>query len=154
MSDGNLRREFRKHLPWVHWTSIESRFTQSGIPDLNGCWNGAEFWLECKKTKAWGVVVRPMQIAWLLRHCHAGGNCWLAVRRQTRTDDQLWLVPGRMVQLLAQQGLQAMPPATYRFAGGPAKWPWPMVLAAVHNAAGGAGAGLGQLVHHTLPTTK
>lgn len=121
--DGGLRRLFRKHLPEVHWTTIESRYTQSGIPDLNGCCDGVEFWIECKRTAAWTIKMRPMQMAWLLRRLRAGGNCWIAVRRRNKKNDELWLVRGAYAKLAATRGLRALPAAMH-WAGGPKQWPW------------------------------
>ena len=123
--DGGLRKLFRKHLPHVHWTSIESRFTESGIPDLNGCTASVEFWLECKVTKGWTIRLRPMQIAWILRHQRSGGHVFVAVRRQSRSgDDELWLVYGHSIRQLARCGL----PCGLMWAGGPSRWDWPAVL--------------------------
>lgn len=79
--DGNLRKLFQSHLPQVHWQSIESGMTGRGIPDLNGCHEASEFWIECKLTKHWSVSIRPEQIAWLSRRCRVGGRAFVAVRR-------------------------------------------------------------------------
>jgi len=96
--------------------------TESGIPDLHGLHAGVDFWVECKQTKGWAVVLRPMQIAWILRRVRNGGRCFIAVRRK---KNELWLIDGSGVRLLAQRGL----PRGKVWYGGPSRWDWPSVLA-------------------------
>jgi hypothetical protein len=127
-SDGGLRRLFRKYLPAIHWTTIESRYTESGIPDLNGCFAGREFWIECKVTKHWKVILRPMQAAWIKRHIRCGGICYIAVRRRNKSDDELWLLDGDAVNDW-NDGIYGS--ALLKCGGGPANWPWQAVAAAL-----------------------
>jgi hypothetical protein len=133
-SDGGLRSLFRKHLPKVFFTTIESRLTQAGIPDLHGIADGGPaFWIENKATKGYAVRVRPLQSAWLRRYAGKGGYCALAVRRRSsRGEDELWLVAGSAAHRLATGGLQGLGRGLLgRWAGGPAGWPWLTVLALV-----------------------
>jgi hypothetical protein len=129
-SDGGLRRLFHKHLPNVHWTSIESRSTMQGIPDLEGCEGGVSFWIECKAAVHWRVHMRPFQIAWLARRTRAGGRCFIAVRRGA----ELRLYTGSNAARLAMQGLVQCP-ALGVWGGGPRQWPWPWVLAMLRGGA-------------------
>jgi len=143
--DGGLRRLFRKHLKNVDWTTVESRLTGSGIPDLNGCHGGVEFWIECKLTKGWAVRMRPAQVGWISRRVRAGGRVVVAVRRKGRGVDQLWLVAGEAVatlRLRGLQGLQGVPGAGLLgcWHGGPAGWQWGAILAAAQGANGPARA--------------
>jgi hypothetical protein len=134
-SDGGLRRLFRKYLPHVHWTTIESRYTESGIPDITGCYNGREIWIECKSTRNWQVILRPTQKAWISRHIRCGGVCYIAVRRRNKSDDELWLLCGAAA--LGWQGsLRQLPVMGQRWGGGPAKWPWPAIARALGVATG------------------
>jgi len=96
--------------------------TESGIPDLHGLYDGVDFWIECKQTKGWAVVIRPTQIAWLLRRVRNDGRCFIAVRRK---GDELWLIEGSSVKGLATRGL----PRGKLWMGGPSGWDWPSVLA-------------------------
>ena len=121
MSDGELRRMFRIYLPQVHWTTVESRFTESGIPDIEGCDHGRAFWVECKKTRGWTVRIRPAQIAWILRRIRVGGRVTIAVRAQGKARDELLIVRGAAVRQLRDDPLTALPPRAVlgRWKGGP-----------------------------------
>lgn len=127
--DGGLRKLFRHHLPEVHWLTVETAGTESGVPDLNGCFAGVEFWIECKLTAGMAVALRPHQIGWLLRRSRAGGRIFVAVRRNavagTRREacDELWLIPGAEAEALATDGLRAGREAG-RWPGGAARWDW------------------------------
>lgn len=97
--DGGLRPLFRKKLPEIHWTALESGLTAPGIPDANGCFGGVEFWIEFKKMSGWRVPLRPAQIGWLTERAFAGGRTFVAIRRKSQRTaktryDELWLVPG------------------------------------------------------------
>jgi hypothetical protein len=133
MSDGELRKQFRAHLPAVHWSSIESGLTEPGVPDLNGCYDGVDFWVENKKTKAWAVQVQPVQIGWHLRHAKEGGRTFFAIRRMAKVGprkvaaDDLYIVYGRHVRRLSEEGLQRCP-IIASFSGGPARWNWPIIV--------------------------
>jgi Holliday junction resolvase len=120
-SESDFRRTFRKSLPQVHWATVESRTTESGIPDINGCLNSAEFWVECKTTKAFAVVMRPMQIAWILRRVRHGGKVIIAVRKKNTKVDELYLIDGSKVKELNEKGLHGFSPIGI---GGPSQWPW------------------------------
>lgn len=64
-----------KKIPNSDWQRIESAMTGSGIPDLNGCINGKEFWLELKIGKV--PRVEPQQIAWHTRAEAKGRNAFI-----------------------------------------------------------------------------
>jgi hypothetical protein len=132
-NDGGLRKEFRKHLKKVHWVTIESRFTEFGIPDLNGALGGREFWLEFKTTKHWTVKIRPAQVAWILRRCRTGGHVYIGIRRKNKIDDELWLVHGVAVQILLHYGLNDLPDEAIAgcWHGGPSEWDWDEVKQAL-----------------------
>lgn len=119
--DGDLRILFRKHLPKVFWTSVETGATGRGTPDSFGCYEGSMFWIEFKEAKHWKVIIRPEQIAWHLRLARNGGNSWIAIRR---TSKELWLIRGADVDrasLLAK-------PGRYYWDGGPRAWDWDAIL--------------------------
>jgi hypothetical protein len=128
--DGGLRVLLRKRLPFVHWQSIETGGTGKGIPDCNGCYQGVEFWVECKVASAWAVRIAPEQIAWLGQRRRAGGRAFVLVRRVTKGGartppaDELWLYDGSQAASLAFGGLRNGPPALSGWVGGPAKWDW------------------------------
>ena len=127
--DDGLRRLFRQNLPMVHWISVETGVTDPGVPDLNGCAQGVEFWLECKATQGWAVTLRPEQIGWLERRARAGGRTFIAVRRhcaagaRRRMADEVWLFWGRDARRLKLLGLKVLAPLAV-FSAGPANWDW------------------------------
>ena len=143
--DDGLRPLIHQHLPHVHWQTIETGAVAAGVPDTNGCIRGIEFWVECKSTDAWAVVMRPAQTGWIARRVRYGGRVHVAVRRRHEGGprlgqpvDELWLVPGLLVRQLVVGGLRSLDgrPGVTRWAGGPRRWDWPAVLAAMVRPAG------------------
>lgn len=135
--DGDLRSIFRRSLPTVDWQSIESAITGGGVPDVNGCHRGAEFWVEFKQTEEWAVSLRPEQVGWLCRRARAGGRVFIAVRRRCLAGprragaDELWLLWGHFAPDLKTGGLRRAPPGSVLgiWSGGPRSWDWGAVLA-------------------------
>ena len=134
MSDGGLHSLFKYHLADGHWQSIESFLTGLGIPDVNGCLEGHEFWIENKFTAGWTVKIRPQQIAWTERRVRAGGKVFVAVRRtcaagpRREKADELHLFHGGLIRALAETPIRDVE-ALIRFSGGPARWDWSKVRA-------------------------
>lgn len=131
MSDGNLRTIFRTRLPEVHWQGIETWSTGQGVPDMNGCIDGQEFWIENKLTTGWAVTFEPGQVAWHERRVRAGGRVLLAVRRQSKggprlgaATDELWLFRGQESRAVSVDGLKGGQPVLGIWPGGPARWNW------------------------------
>lgn len=131
--DGGLRPIFRKGLLPGHFQTIETGLVAGGVPDLNGCINGIEFWLEFKKTHAWAVKVREEQVAWAETRARAGGRVFMAVRRYRPASarntpcDDLWLLTHDAARLLISgHGLNKLPSGIILgiWQGGPAGWPW------------------------------
>ena len=123
--DAGLRREFRARLVGWQWTSVESPLAAPGCPDSEYCApGGASGWVEYKRTAAFAVTLRPLQVAWLQRRARLGGRCFVAVRRITaKGADELWLYPGGRVTELADSGLRTPGPLGV-WPGGPAHWSW------------------------------
>ena len=110
--DDGLRPLICRNLRTVDWQSIESGLTGLGIPDLNGCVDGHEFWVECKATSAWAVAIDTEQIMWAERRIRHGGRVFLAVRRRHDGGprkgpavDELWFFWGGHTRHVAQYGL-------------------------------------------------
>ena len=122
LKDGGLRTIFRQQLKDWQWTSIESAFTSSGIPDSEFCApNGVSGWIEYKITHIFYVQIKPFQISWLMRRCRYGGNAWIAVRRTARDkSDQLWLMRGDQAEALHNCGLEGT--HCWVWEGGPSGW--------------------------------
>lgn len=126
MTDGNLRPIFRAHLPKVHWQAVETAFTGRGVPDVNGCYRGVEFWVENKLAYGQRVKVDGFQVAWHERRQRAGGRTFFAVRQTTRTTDALHIFGGWSARALLLDGLST--PSLASYVGGPSAWEWEGVL--------------------------
>lgn len=135
-ADDGLRALLHSHLPQVHWQAIEVGLVGRGVPDTNGCHQGAEFWIECKSTDYWSINLEPEQVGWLLRRHRAGGRTFVAVRRRfaarprSPACDELWLCRGSAARELKDAGLDGAPPGAVlgRWHRGPKSWDWPSVL--------------------------
>jgi len=135
--DGDLRSLFHDNLPEFDWAVIETGPTTPGVPDANAAGHGVEFWIEMKATKSYSVRFQQFQVAWIHRRVRAGGRVWIAVRRshgggprRGPAVDELWLVSGRHVLGLEEEGLFQL--AMYNviagsWAEGPSRWDWSAV---------------------------
>jgi hypothetical protein len=131
--DGELRTIFRRRLPMVAWSTIETGGVEPGVADSNGLYDGIEFWVEHKKTEAWAVEVKPSQVAWHKLRQSKRGRTFFAVRRSTLRGprvDELYLIGGQHAALLKQEGLKPCP-FILKCEGGPANWSWASVLDAL-----------------------
>jgi hypothetical protein len=128
--DGELRSIFRKHLPQVGWSTIETGGVEPGVPDANGCYEGVEFWVEHKRTEGWALDVKPSQVAWHKLRQSKGGRTFFAVRRRNGGADELYLIHGSYALRLFNEGLQGCP-YLVKSDGGPARWGWAAVLDAL-----------------------
>jgi len=134
MIDGGLRQILQQNMRNVHFQSIETGGTGRGIPDLNGCLNGVESWIELKSTDAWNVVIRPEQVGWAEKRIRHGGRVFLATRRRHDGGprkgpavDELWIHRGSDIRHVSRLGLQEGPPPLIKSGGGPSRWLWPVI---------------------------
>jgi len=72
----------RNALPRVDWQRIEN-VAGTGVPDVNGCIDGIEFWFESKIGTSGTFTIRPDQIAWLTRRYNKGGRVFIVLREGT-----------------------------------------------------------------------
>ena len=78
----NLWLLLRKNLPQIHLQRIETGMTGSGVPDVNGCAKGKEFWIELKEIHSGNALtLRPMQISWLAKRALHGGQVFVMARK-------------------------------------------------------------------------
>lgn len=141
-----LRALIRGELKDFHWTTVETRGNNEGVPDVHGCREGVSMWVECKGTATATISLRTAQTVWARQYERAGGRVFLAVRwraargvrRQAR--DELWLLDAARVGRLA---LPSRSPRTMSYtlseyaeeerllvtAGGPRRWDWDAVRA-------------------------
>ena len=72
----------RKNLPQIHLQRIETGLTGSGVPDVNGCAKGKEFWVELKEIHSGNqLTLRPMQISWIAKRAMHGGQVFVLARK-------------------------------------------------------------------------
>ena len=137
--DGGLRKILPSHLSKFHWQAIETGGTGRGIPDMNFCFGGIEGWVENKLTTADAVNLSPEQVGWIERRCRAGGRVFIGVRRLCKAGprrvakDEFHLYPGVAARELKVLGLSRIASAKRLglWAGGPAKWDWNAIAAAL-----------------------
>ncbi len=72
-------QSLKRNLPKVHWQRIESGATSRGVPDINACYAGKEFWVELKILHGDRVSLTPQQVAWHTRRSKQGGITWIMV---------------------------------------------------------------------------
>lgn len=65
----------KKQKSW-HFVRIESS-TINGIPDVNACMDGNEFWLELKSNDAKNYGISKYQINWFLKRNRSGGKSFI-----------------------------------------------------------------------------
>ena len=78
-TEKKLYQALKTNLRKVHWQRIETGALQQGVPDVNGCYGGREFWVELKCTTTDSVSLTPFQCSWHMRRASAGGRSWIMV---------------------------------------------------------------------------
>jgi len=107
MTEKAFWQQIKRALPYVHWQRIETG-TGQGVPDVNGCIGGDEFWLELKIAQGNKVKITPGQIAWLMQRIDAGGKAWIIVKKK----EQIFIYNGYQGSFLLDAGLKLQPEAT------------------------------------------
>ena len=104
------RKLFKKAL---HLIRIENSVL-SGTPDVEGVFEGSQFWIELKvaepqKTETSKITIkfRPAQIPWIQRRSEAGGRAFVLVQVGAGRTAERYLVPGRDVATLERPVLLA-----------------------------------------------
>ena len=81
----NLWLLIRENLKGVHLQRIETGMTGAGVPDVNGCGWGKEFWIELKEIHSGNsLTLRPMQVSWLVKRAQHGGQVFVLVRKNNQ----------------------------------------------------------------------
>ena len=110
-SETKLWWQLRKQLPQVRWTRIESRVNQ-GVGDVNGLYQGSEFWVELKVAKGNGsVAVSPHQISWNYARIMNLGRAFFLVTPLKQSN--LFLFGGHQGRDLVRNGLRTEPLAVF-----------------------------------------
>ena len=80
--ESNLWALLRDNLLDFHLQRIETGITGSGVPDVNGCKKGKEFWVELKEIHSgYSLTLRPMQVSWLAKRAMYGGQVFVLARK-------------------------------------------------------------------------
>jgi len=74
--ESKLYEELRKALPNVHFQRIETN-VGLGVPDVNGCSKGIEFWLELKVSSGTAIRLSKYQKSWIIRRGREGGRVFI-----------------------------------------------------------------------------
>ena len=70
--ESKLWQRIKKHCTKPHLIRVESN-TINGIPDINGCWSGKEFWMELKSDRVGYPKLSKWQISWINKRIKHGG---------------------------------------------------------------------------------
>ena len=105
--ESKLWRALRDGITNIHWVRIES-WSSPGVPDLNGCAEFGEFWIELKIIKNKRIVLSPHQIAWHVTRSRHHGRSYILAREAARTP--LILFSGKQAKDLADLKMGEIPP--------------------------------------------
>ena len=70
--ESKLWQKIKKLITKPHFIRVESK-TINGIPEINGCWKGKEFWIELKSDKVGYPKLSKWQISWINKRIKHGG---------------------------------------------------------------------------------
>ena len=78
-TESQVRQDVQRHIQGPHWTPVETYLTARGVPDLNGCLDGIEAWIEIKiiTGRRFQRPFSPNQRTWIKRRVAVGGHCFL-----------------------------------------------------------------------------
>lgn len=105
--ESRLWKSLRDGLTDIHWTRVES-WASPGIPDVNGCAEFGEFWIELKVIKNNRIKLSPHQIAWHTLRTRAGGRSYILAREAARTP--LILFSGKQAKELHDKKINEISP--------------------------------------------
>ena len=76
MKEANIVKKFKDKLSG-HWTMIENTVS-SGVPDTMASRNGHMCWIEFKRLYNRDIILRPLQITWMIRELRHNGRICVA----------------------------------------------------------------------------
>ena len=77
--EAKLWQDVKKALKDAHLVRIENK-ASPGIPDVNGCYKGIEFWIELKVIKGNSLRLSKFQKAWIYERLRVGGYVFVLAR--------------------------------------------------------------------------
>ena len=110
MKEADFWKLVKSRLPLIHWQRMETGSTGRGVPDVNGCFEGQEFWIELKVTNTKKVALRPEQVAWHLLRARAKGKTYILVKAKKG----IYLFAGKDAKEVLDEGLNAEALAVYQ----------------------------------------
>jgi hypothetical protein len=69
------------HTPGVDWMRLEN-LVGTGMPDINGCLNGVEIWVETKLCKGNRITFEKFQPGWIMKRVRHGGRVFIFARHK------------------------------------------------------------------------
>lgn len=106
MKENNLWQSLKRNLSKPLWQRIETGGTGRGIPDVFGAYDGACCWVELKVAKGNKVLLRPEQVAWLIKFGQTGLPTFILVGTDKR---KMYLFSGLEAIIVKDEGLKAEP---------------------------------------------
>ena len=130
MPKDGLRGVIQRRLRAYHWQPLDI----DGLPNLNGCLKGKDIWLHCLATFGWRVEVPQSLVEWMRGRAKVRGRVLVFVNRSSsegarnrrREVDELWLIDGKYIRELRQNGLKRLPKKAVLgvWDGSPKTWNW------------------------------
>ena len=105
--ESKLWKALRDNITDIHWTRIES-WSSPGVPDVNGCAEFGEFWIELKIIKNKRLLLSPHQVAWHIKRSLHSGRAFILAREAGRTP--LFLFSGEQAKDLVDLKVGEIPP--------------------------------------------
>jgi len=106
MRENNLWQSLKRNLSKPLWQRIETGGTGRGIPDVFGAFNDSCCWIELKVAKGNRVLLRPEQVAWLIKFGQTGLPTFILVGTDKR---KMYLFSGLDAIIVKDLGLKAEP---------------------------------------------
>ena len=82
--EAKLWQDVKKALKDAHLVRIENKACP-GVPDVNGCYDGVEFWIELKVIKGNSLRLSKFQKAWIYERTKFGGKVFVLARPLTES---------------------------------------------------------------------
>jgi hypothetical protein len=124
--ESKLWRVLRDGITDIHWVRIES-WASPGVPDVNGCAEFGEFWIELKIIKNNRAILSPHQIAWHLIRSRYCGRSYILAREAAKTP--LILFSGGQAKDLADKKIGEISPIIKI----PYPYDWPLLRNALEK---------------------
>lgn len=110
---GWLRDGTKTYRPLLDMSRVENTVDE-GTPDVEGCYDGGQFWCELKSltrpikpSTAINLEVDTEQVRWHRRRSLAGGRTWFLIQVGSGLKASRYLIPGYRSMKLEQKRTEA-----------------------------------------------